>query len=56
MFCSFMDDFSRKVWVYFMKSKVETFNKFYSWKSLVEKQSEKKVKVLRSDNDGEFTS
>ena len=55
-FVSFVDDFSRKVWVYFMKSKDETFDRFQSWKSLVEKQSGKKVKVLRSDNGGEFTS
>lgn len=27
-FVSFVDDFSRKVWVYFMKSKNETFNRF----------------------------
>ena len=55
-FVSFIDDFSRKVWVYFLQSKNETFDRFRKWKSMVEKQSGKKLKVLRSDNGGEFVS
>jgi hypothetical protein len=35
-----------------MKTKDETFGKFKEWKALVEKQFERKVKVLRSDNGG----
>jgi hypothetical protein len=33
----FIDDFSHKTWIYFLKSKTETFNKFRAFKELVEK-------------------
>lgn len=39
-----------------MKSKVETYRKFVEWKNLVEKQTEKKLKTLRTDNGLEFLS
>ena len=39
-----------------MKAKSECFEKFKDFKSLVENQCEKKIKVLRSDNGGEFMS
>ena len=39
-----------------MKNKDEGFNKFKEFKSLIEKHLEKKIKTLRSDNGGEFTS
>jgi hypothetical protein len=32
----FIDDFSRKTWIYLLKSKDETFNKFQEFKALVE--------------------
>ena len=35
-FVSFIDDYSRKVWVYFMRHKSETFSKFKLWKAEVE--------------------
>jgi hypothetical protein len=53
---SFIDDFSRKTWIYFLKNKDEVFSKFKEFKALVENLSERKIKVLRSDNGGEFTS
>ena len=49
-------DYSRKVWPYFLKSKDETFAAFREWKIMIEKQTEKKVKLLRTDNGGEFCS
>ena len=55
-FVTFIDDFSRKVWVYIIKAKSECFAKFKEWKALVEKQCEHKIKVLRSDNGGEYVS
>ena len=55
-FISFVDDFSRKVWVYFLKNKSEAFAKFKEWKTLVEHQVGKKVKNLRTDNGLEFCS
>ena len=33
----------------------EVFGKFKEFKSLVENPSEKKIKIFRSDNGGEFT-
>ena len=39
-----------------MQKKSETFSKFCEFKALVEKDSGKQVKSLRSDNGGEFIS
>jgi transposase InsO family protein len=39
-----------------MKTKGHVFNRFQEFKSLVENQTEKKIRVLRSDNGGEYTS
>src|SRR5579875_408018 len=55
-FVTFIDDFSRKVWIYVLESKAEVFAKFVEFKALVETQSEHKIKAFRSDNGGEFTS
>ena len=55
-YVTFIDDFSRKLWVYFLKHKSEVFQKFKDWKAMVENQKGRKVKVLRSDNEGECTS
>ena len=38
------------------KQKSKVFEKFKKWKTIVEKQKEQNVKVLRSDNGGEYTS
>ena len=54
-YVTFIDDFSRKTWIYFMKGKNEVFGKFKEFKALVENLSEKKIKIFRSDNGGEFT-
>ena len=39
-----------------MQKKSETFSKFCEFKALVEKESGKQVKALRSDNGGEYIS
>ena len=39
-----------------MQKKSETYSKFCEFKVLVEKESGKQVKALRSDNGGEFIS
>lgn len=44
-----VDDYSRKMWVYFLKNKDETFNAFKKFLALVENGSERKVKVFRND-------
>ena len=53
---TFIDDKTRFVWVYFLHTKDQVFEKFCEWKSMVEKSSGKKIKVIRTDNGGEFTS
>ena len=52
----YYDDFSRKTWIYIMKNKDEVFNKFKEFKALIENYTEKKIKIFRSDNGGDFTS
>ncbi|KAL5757330.1 hypothetical protein ACOSP7_019941 [Xanthoceras sorbifolium] len=51
---TFIDDYSRKVWVYFLKQKNDVFTTFKQWKALVEKQTGRKIKRLRTDNGLEF--
>ncbi|OAE31211.1 hypothetical protein AXG93_4188s1020 [Marchantia polymorpha subsp. ruderalis] len=53
-FLSIIDDFSRKVWIYLLKHKNQTFQKFKEWKILVENLIEKRVKFLRTGNGLEF--
>lgn len=55
-FLLFTDDFSRMSWVYFLKLKSETFESFKIFKALVEKQSGRSIKALRTDRGGEFLS
>jgi hypothetical protein len=43
---TFVDDFSRYVWVYFMKEKSETFLKFKELKEKVEGELDMKIKCL----------
>lgn len=52
----FVDDFSRMCTVYFLRSKDETLMYFKQYKKFVENQQSKKIKILRSDNGGEFCS
>jgi hypothetical protein len=52
----FIDDFTRMGWICFLKEKSKALNKFKAFKTLVENETETKIKCLRSDNGGEFTS
>ena len=52
----FIDDFSWKTWIFFLKVKNKTFGKFQKFKALVENQSSRKIRALKSDNGGEYTS
>ena len=45
-YVSFIDDFSRKTWVYFMKNKDEVFSKFKEFKALNENHTKKKIKTF----------
>jgi transposase InsO family protein len=53
-FMSFIDDYSRKAWVYFLENKSEVFVKFKIWKAEVKNQTRRKIKCLRTDNGTEY--
>jgi transposase InsO family protein len=55
-FLTFIDDFSRKTCIYFLKRKSEVFNCFKNFKAIVEKQSGYKIRTVRSDQGGEYTA
>lgn len=55
-FVSFVDDFSKRVWVYIMLAKNEVLEIFVKLKKLAETQAGRKIIVLRYDNMGEYTS
>ena len=55
-FISFIDDYSRKIWVYLMKKKGDAFDAFKTFDGFVTTQKGTKLKWLRADNGGEFTS
>lgn len=53
-FVIFIDDYSRMTYIYFMKNKNEVFQHFKDYKVKVENLLERKIKILRTDNGGEF--
>ncbi|CAL2237049.1 unnamed protein product [Prunus armeniaca] len=55
-FITFTDDFSRKIWVYFLSEKSEDIIGFKKFKVIVEKEAGVFIKALRTDRGGEFTS
>ena len=55
-FLTFIDDRTHYTWVYVLKRKDEVFGCFLRWKALVEKSSGRKLKAIRTDNGGEYTS
>ena len=55
-FLTFIDDSTRKVWVYLLKNKSDTFDAFKKFLAMVENQSGRKLKTLRTDNGGEYVS
>ncbi|KAH9707030.1 Integrase catalytic domain-containing protein [Citrus sinensis] len=52
---TFIDDYSRRCWVYPIKKKSDVFLVFKEYKARVELESGKKIKCLRTDNGGEYT-
>ena len=53
-YVTFIDDSTRKLWVYFLKKKSEVFDTFRKWKAMVENETSLKIKRVRSDNGGEY--
>ena len=54
-YVTFIDDYSRKTWIYFLNTKSEVFKKFKEFKALIENHSKIRIKTLISDNGGEYT-
>jgi Reverse transcriptase (RNA-dependent DNA polymerase)/gag-polypeptide of LTR copia-type/Integrase core domain/GAG-pre-integrase domain/Domain of unknown function (DUF4219) len=55
-FVTFIDDFTRCCRVYFLKHKSEVLDKFKEYESEVTNKSGQKIKTIRTDNGGEYTS
>ncbi|KAE9352691.1 hypothetical protein PR003_g4254 [Phytophthora rubi] len=53
---TFIDDYRRFVYVYLLISKAQVLDRFREFKALAETQTGYKVKCLRSENGGEYTS
>lgn len=52
----FIDDFTRKTWIYFLVEKFEALSMFKRFKSCVKKEEGGYTKCLRTYRGGEFTS
>jgi hypothetical protein len=52
----FVDDFSRFTWIYFLKKKSKVFQHLKDFKALIKTQFGNKIKVLRTDNGGEYVN
>ena len=55
-FMLLVDDYARMPCVCFIKKKSKAFEHFTIFKEMVENETELKIKTLRSNNSGEFTS
>ncbi|GAU48263.1 hypothetical protein TSUD_405090 [Trifolium subterraneum] len=55
-FITFVDEFTWKMWIYLIQTKDEAFVVFKKFKALVENQSNRRIKILRTDGGGEYTS
>ena len=55
-FLTLLDNKTHYTWVYPLKTKDQVFERFKEWQVEVENSTEKRVKTLRTDNGGEFTS
>ena len=51
-YVTFIDDYSRKIWLYLLKTKDEVFSKFQEFKAEIENLTNKKIKTLRTYNGG----
>ena len=55
-FLTFLDHHTHYCWVYPLKRKDQTFSCFRDWKAEVENRTGRKLKTLRTNNGGEYTS
>lgn len=55
-FLTIIDDYSRYISIYFLKNKSEAFEVFENFATIVEKQTGRQIKIVRSDNGKEFVN
>jgi hypothetical protein len=55
-FLLFIDDCTRYTWVYLLRIKSDVFEYFKEFRTMVEKKTGKSIKILRSDQGGEYKS
>ena len=53
-FVSFIDDYSRTIWIFGLRQKSDVFQTFKRFKALAENQTGRHLKILRTDNGGEY--
>lgn len=53
-YVSFIDDYSKFVWIYFLKFKSEVFEKFHEFQNMVERQFNRKIVTMQTDWGGEY--
>ncbi|XP_071921648.1 retrovirus-related Pol polyprotein from transposon RE1 isoform X2 [Coffea arabica] len=55
-FVTFIDDYSRFTWIYFLRTKAEVFTVFQTFVAYIETQFSTTIKIFQSDNGGEYVS
>ena len=55
-FITFIDDYSWKVYVYFLRHKNEAFKKFQEFRNYIENYTGLCIKTLHSDQGGEYVN
>ena len=55
-FVTFIDDYNKYTWIYFLRSKSKVFFVFQKFLVYVETQFSSRIKVLRNDSSGEYMS
>ncbi|SCZ87235.1 BZ3500_MvSof-1268-A1-R1_C155g00803 [Microbotryum saponariae] len=53
---TFLDDHSRKLWAYAIDHKSDVFPTFQTWLAEVELETNARLRILRTDNGGEYRS
>jgi hypothetical protein len=53
-YVSFIDDYSKFTWIYFLKFKSEVFQKFHEFQKLVERLFDRKIITMQTDWGGEY--
>ncbi|SGY18634.1 BQ5605_C014g07419 [Microbotryum silenes-dioicae] len=53
---TFLDDHSRKLWAYTIDHKSDVFPTFQTWLAEVELETNARLRILRTDNGGEYRS